>query len=275
MECRSAPNGASRALACCDAGVVGGSDDGNRAAWDLASRKYVEESDCLDGEGLADVELRLLEPLLATHPRVVHLQSGNGVDAIELLARGAESAVGVDFSAVAVGAATARARRVGSRARYVVGAIPTTPLAGGSADLVYTGKGALMWLSDLRAWAREVVRLLVPGGTLFVYDAHPAAPLWTRDPQEVSLDARRSYFGGTRANDTFPASALARFGGAGVEAIEWQWTLADIVNSVLAPGMTLAHLGEHPDPFWRPADSPAAAAWDGRLPNSFTLIAHA
>lgn len=247
---------------------------GNRTAWNIASRKYAEESASLDNERLADVELRLLGPLLASGPRVIHLQSGNGVDAIELLNAGARCAVGVDFSVVAVGAAVARANRAGSAARYVVGAVPETPLACGSTDLVYTGKGALVWLNDLDRWAREVSRLLAAGGSLFVYDAHPAAPLWTRDADLAGLEPARSYFGGTRANDTFPASAIARFGGDGVEAIEWQWTLADIVSSVLAAGMKLAHLGEHAEPFWRPGGSPPAAAWDGRLPNSFTLIAH-
>jgi SAM-dependent methyltransferase len=268
-----APIGASRAAEQCHADRVVASSSRNREAWDLASRKYVEESDCLDDERLADVELRLLGPLLGSGPRVVHLQSGNGVDALELLSAGARSAIGVDFSKVAVGAAQTRAKRLGSGACYVVGAVPDTPLASGSADLVYTGKGALVWLSDLEAWAREVARLLVPGGALFVYDAHPAAPLWTRDADEARLDPRQSYFGGTRANDTFPASAISRFGGDGLHAVEWQWTLADIVNSVIGAGMTLAHLGEHPDPFWRPRDMPAATAWDGRLPNAFTLIA--
>lgn len=259
----------------CDAGPVVGRGEGNREAWDLASRKYVVESDAaLDNERLADVEQRLLGPLLASSPRVVHLQSGNGVDAIHILEAGATSVVGVDFSTVAVGAAAARAKRLGSQARYIVGAVPDTPLAAGSADLVYTGKGALVWMSDLTAWAREVARLLAPGGTLFVYDAHPAAPLWTRGPDHPAIDPHRSYFGGTRANDTFPASAIARFGGDGVEAIEWQWTLADVVNSVLNAGMTLGHLGEHSEPFWRPGGAQPAAAWDGRLPNSFTLIAH-
>ena len=131
-----------------------------------------------------------------------------------------------------------------------------------------------MWLSNLDRWAREVSRLLTAGGSLFIYDAHPAAPLWTRDADFAGLQPERSYFGSTRANDTFPASAIARFGGDDVEAIEWQWTLADIVSSVLAAGMNVAHLGEYPEPFWRPGASPHAAAWDGRLPNSFTLIAH-
>ena len=246
---------------------------GNRAAWDLASRKYLEDPSALDGEALADVEAGLLGPLLAAAPRVVHLQSGNGTDAVALLRAGATSAVGVDFSEVAVRAATSRAHRVGSSAGYVVGAVPCVPLASGCADLVYTGKGALMWLADLAAWGSEVARLLAPGGALFVYEAHPAAPLWTRDPDLAGLEPGRSYFGGDRVNDSFPASAIRRFGCDGIEATERQWTLADVVMSILRAGLVLEHLGEHPEPFWRPGGAPAAAAWAGHLPNTFTLVA--
>ncbi len=246
---------------------------GNREAWDIANQKYVEETDSLDEERLAETELRLLTPLLATRPRVVHLQSGNGVDCIELLRAGASFAVGIDFSQVAVRAASTRARRIGVPAQYVTAAVPHTPLADGSADLVYTGKGALMWLGDLDAWGHEVARLLAPGGALFVYDAHPAASLWAWDPDVVRLNAVQSYFGGDRLNDTFPASAIRRFGGDGVEAVERQWTLADIVMSAIGSGLVIEHLGEHGEPFWRPGSSPAAAAWAGHLPNSFTLVA--
>src|SRR5690349_15507377 len=105
----------------------------NRDAWDVASRKYVAQSDdFLDGpaaRSLAEVEVRLLAPILATAPRVVHLQSGNGTDCVQLLLAGATSAVGVDFSAVTVAAATGRARTLASAARYLVGDALAVPLA--------------------------------------------------------------------------------------------------------------------------------------------------
>ena len=34
-------------------------------------------------------------------------------------------------------------------------------------------------MPDLARWAAEVARLLRPSGHLFVYEAHPAAVLWT------------------------------------------------------------------------------------------------
>ena len=53
--------------------------------------------------------------------------------------------------------------------------------------------------------------------------------------------------------------------------MEWQWTLGEIVTAVVSAGLTIVHLGEYPEPFWRPGGV-SAAAWDGRLPNSFALL---
>jgi hypothetical protein len=74
----------------------------------------------------------------------------------------------------------------------------------------------------------------------------------------------RSYFGRCHQNDAFPARA----------AVEWQWTLSlgEIINAVIAAGLNVLHVAEYPDPFWRPPNI-AAAAWQGRLPNTFSLLA--
>ena len=253
----------------------------NRRAWDIANRKYVVEDDATfalaqQGPGtLLSCEQELLAPVLATAPFVVHLQSGNATDDFSLVALGASFVVGVDFSAVAASAASARAARGGLPAAYVAADAAAVALADGCADLVYTGKGSLVWLPALDPWADEVVRLLRPGGTFFVHDSHPVASMWTLDPSAAAIDPAADYFGGTRPNTTFPAAAISRFGGdAAPPAIEHQWPLSTIVAALLAAGLVLRHLGEHAEPFWRPADgSPPAKAWDGSLPNSFSLVA--
>jgi SAM-dependent methyltransferase len=239
----------------------------NRDAWELASQKHVREYDDLlaqaaAGSSLIAIERDLLRPVLRRSPEVVHLQSGHGLDDVALVRSGAKSVVGIDYSEVAVGAAQRRAADLGVACRYVVAAVPQVPLADASADLIYTGKGALIWMPDLAAWAGEVVRLLRPSGHLFVYEAHPAVPLWTWDVDRPRIRPDRSYFGRSHVNDTFPASG----------AVQWQWTLGQIVTSVVAAGMEVLHLAEYPEPFWR-AGGVSAAAWDGRLPNSFSLLA--
>lgn len=239
----------------------------NQEAWQEASTKHIHEYEDLLAQArhessLTPVEQSLLAPLLTSSPAVVHLQSGHGLDDIALLGAGARSVVGVDFSAVAATSAQRRADELRVNCRYVISEVPAASLREQCADLVYTGKGALIWMPDLTAWAVDVARLLRPGGHLFVFEAHPAVPLWTWDEDEPRIRADRDYFAASHVNDTFPAHG----------AREWQWTLGQIVTAVTGAGLQLRHLAEHPDPFWRPSDA-SAAAWRGRLPNTFSLLA--
>jgi SAM-dependent methyltransferase len=113
---------------------------------------------------------------LRSAPRAVHLQSGHGRDDLALAAAGARWVAGVEFSEVAA-AAQRRAWDPAVACRYVVAVLPGVPLRSRCADLVYTGKGALIWMPDLAACAAEAARLLRPAGHLFIYEAHPAVPL--------------------------------------------------------------------------------------------------
>ncbi|TCO47718.1 methyltransferase family protein [Kribbella antiqua] len=240
----------------------------NRVAWEQASTFHIEQHDELLEEARSSWQLfpreeELLAPLLANQPRVVHFQSGHGLDDIALVKAGAQSVVGVDYSANAAGAAQRRAVELGKPCRYVVAEVPGVPVKDASADLVYTGKGALIWMRDINAWAQDVARVLRPGGHLFVYEAHPAVPLWTWDEDEPRIRPDRSYFAESHINDTFPANG----------AREWQWNLGHIVTAITAAGLRLKTLEEYAEPFWRPGDGTNAAAWSGRLPNSYALLA--
>lgn len=235
-------------------------------AWEQASQKHVREYDALLQQArearLLPVEEELLAEVLRGSPRVLHPQSGHGVDDVALVRAGAREVLGLDYSATAVAAAQRRADDLGAPCRYVVAEIPPLPVADADHDLLYTGKGALIWLPDLDTWADEVVRVLRPGGHLFVHEAHPMVPLWAWDEDEARIRGDRSYFAGRHVNDTFPA----------LGAVEHQHTLASIVMAVIHAGLDLLEMVEHSAPFWAPADV-HAKAWDGQLPNSFSLLA--
>src|SRR5689334_8730052 len=233
----------------------------NRAVWEQASTKHVNEYDELLADargrvGLFPRELELLSGVLATGPTVVHFQSGHGIDDTALIRAGARRVLGVDYSVVAAGAAQRRATEIGVPIQYVAAEVPGVPVRDECADLVYTGKGAVIWMRDLDAWARDAAQVLRPGGSLFVYEAHPAVPLWSWDEDEPRIRADRSYFAESHVNDTFPGNG----------AREWQWTLGQIVTAITRAGLRLDVLEEYAEPFWRPQDGHTAAAWSGRLP---------
>lgn len=237
-----------------------------KSAWEQASQKHVREYDALLGEArharLLPVEEELLASVLRQRPEVLHPQSGHGLDDVALVRAGARSVLGVDYSPTAVAAAQQRADEMGLPCRYIVAELPPLPMDDAGTDLVYTGKGALIWLPDLDAWATEVMRVLRPGGHLFIHEGHPLVPLWSWEENHVRIRPDRSYFARSHVNDTFPA----------LGAVEYQWTLAQIVMATRRAGLDLLELIEHPEPFWKPADT-VAEAWSGRLPNSFSLLA--
>jgi SAM-dependent methyltransferase len=239
----------------------------NRAAWEDASRKYVHEdflAQAADGSSLNDIERDLLRDVLGRRPEVVHPQSGHGLEDVALVQAGARSVVGVDYSVVTVAAARRRADRLGVACRYLVASVPGVPLAAACADLVYTGKGALIWMPDIDAWAAEMARLLRPGGHLFLHEGHPATELWTWDLDEPPIRPDRSYFGRSFVcpDDSFPANG----------AVMWQWTLGETVTAVVKAGLEVRHLDEYAEPFWR-MGGVDAAAFRGSLPNAFALLA--
>src|SRR5205085_10557739 len=114
--------------------------------------------------------------------RAIHLQCAGGRDTLSLLNLGAHEVVGIDISDEMLACARAKSAALGSPAQWVQCDVLDTPhTLDGSADLVYTGRGALCWMMDLPAWAGVVARLLKPGGRLYVFEGHPLAWVW--DPK--------------------------------------------------------------------------------------------
>ncbi len=128
------------------------------------------------------------------------------------------SADGVDYSETTVRAAQSRAAALGAACHHLIGTVPGVPLSDGCADLVYTGKGALIWMPDIDAWAVEMARLLRPGAHLFLYEGHPATELWTWDLDQPRIRPDRNYFGRSFVCDdssfgpTAPSCGSGRWG---------------------------------------------------------------
>jgi SAM-dependent methyltransferase len=192
---------------------------------------------------------------------------------------------GLDFSAPALAQARGLARQTAADVEFVQAEVYDAPsvLEAGSFDFVYTGVGALCWLPKIRQWVRVVAELLVPGGWLFIREAHPL--LWAlAERSDELLVLEHPYF--EREQPT-----VWEDGGTYVETDvsfqhnvthEWNHGLGEIVTALLEAGMQLTMLAEHDSvPWealpgrmertaqneWRLADRP----W--RLPHSYTLRA--
>ena len=164
------------------------------------------------GSFLFDPETRLLGDLAPWCGRAVHLQCSHGNDALSLLTLGAAEVVGVDISERLLAVARRKTAALNAPASWHLADVLQTPdTLNGTADLVYTGKGALCWMMDLDAWASVVARLLAPGGRLFIYEGHPLDWVWDTDAETYTLDKQHGdYFSRTSTGKGYLAKRRPR-----------------------------------------------------------------
>jgi len=256
----------------------------NEAAWDEVAAKYADE---LAGDVerlrsgapvLHPAEAEALAPLLATAPMIVHLQCSHGTDALALWRGGARAVVGLDVSRAMLALATRKAAILDAPARWIhADVLAPPPDLMGTADIVYTGKGALPWVLDLTRWAQVVTGLLRPGGWLVVFDGHPLTSLWDPEAPTLRLRSDADYFArAPRRNIDFPASYLADAAHAAnrtpLPVFERLWTLGAIVSSVAEAGLEVRRLSEHAEHFW-PQFPDVPSDQLRRVPQTFLLLA--
>jgi SAM-dependent methyltransferase len=200
--------------------------------------------------------------------RIAHLQCHFGLDSICLARRGA-SVAGLDFSSAAIAEARGLADEIGADAQFVEGNVyDARQLLPGDFDMVYVTWGAINWLPDIAQWAQVVSSLLKKGGRLYLAESHPTilsfdcvdgriGPRFdwrTPKDQPIVEDTEQTYTGA--------ADVLAH-----KRTYSWQHPLSDIINGLIAAGMSLTWLHEHAALTW-PLFPNMTASEDGlyRLP---------
>jgi len=261
---------------------VGGMHAANRRAWDEAAERYegwfAEAVEIISSgrTNLLPPELELIGDLHGRCRRAIHLQCAGGRDTLSLWNLGAEEVVGVDFSPRMLGLAERLSTAVGAPARWIEADVLDTPHElDGTADLVYTGRGSLMWLQDLDAWAAVLYRLLAPGGRLVLFEGHPAEWLFDVDADGGWVATDYDYFAGPEASKGWAPEYIDTLS---IEDDDqaWKfaraWTLGEIVTAILGSGLTVERLAEHPTDWWN-GHADVRPDERGRIPLSFSVLA--
>jgi SAM-dependent methyltransferase len=254
----------------------------NRQAWDEAAERYegwFDEAVALirsGGSNLFPVEHDLIGDLRGTCRRAIHLQCAGGRDTLSLWNLGADEVVGVDFSPHMLDLARRLAEATGAPATWVEAVVVEVPPdVDGCAVLRYSGRGAIIWLQDLDAWAAVLRRLLAPAGRLVIFDGHPAEWLFDADADGSWTLTGYDYFGGAEASRGWAPEYIDRLS-IPDDRQHWKfaraWTLGEIVTALLRAGLRLERVTEHPVDWWaghrdvRPEER-------GRVPLSFSIVA--
>ena len=255
----------------------------NRAAWNEAAAHYAgsldDQIEFLRGGGtnFQLPEYTYLAGLGEWCRRAVHLQCAGGTDTLSLWNLGAEEVVGVDISDDMIAVARAKSDALHAPATWFCCDILDSPHAlDGTADLVYTGRGALNWLHDMDGWASVVSRLLTPGGRLYVFEGHPVSWIWDSEASDLRLDpAYGDYFQtAAQANQGWGPTYVGELSQPKEQLskkYESQKTLGQIINPLLSAGLRLEKIEEHPNEYWD-AFPHLPLAIKSKLPNTFSLL---
>ena len=206
------------------------------AFYDLASFRE-------GGVRLADYELEDLGDVAGRS--LLHLQCHFGIDTLSFARLGAE-VTGADFSPQAVALATRLAAELELSAQFVESNLYELPdRLDGVFDIVYTSRGVLGWLPDIRGWAGVVAHFLKPGGVFYITEAHPLAwamaddlpvraayPYWEQ-PEPLTFPVEGSYADLT-ATVTTPSEH------------SWNHAMSEIVQALVDEGLTLELFREYP-----------------------------
>lgn len=173
---------------------------------------------------------------------LLHLQCHFGMDTLNWARLGAD-VTGVDFSPNAVARARDLAERAGLAADFVEADTQALPASlYGRFDIVVATYGVLCWIRDLGAWMSGAAGALRPGGRLVLVDVHPLYQVFaSREP----LVADWPYGGGEEQRELSTTTyADADVAMEPHEAVEYPYSLGEIVTAAVDAGLAIENLAE-------------------------------
>lgn len=260
-------------------------ENNNKKLWnELAPVHY--ESYNIDklrrGQHLLD-EIQMSEIGDVTGKSLLHLQCHIGTDSLSFVRLGA-SVTGVDISDRSIELAEKLKAELNLDAKFINCNVYDLPqYSDQKYDIVYTSQGVLCWLSDLKLWANLIAKYLEPNGFFYIMESHPFLHVFD-DSGSPELDAKYSYFHKAEPDkwvDESPDYSDENYI-SDTPSYEWQWSLSDIVNSLVQAGLRISFVNEYDKIFYK-AHPDMIRASDGwwylpekkrKIPLMFTLKAH-
>jgi SAM-dependent methyltransferase len=192
---------------------------------------------------------------------VLHLQCNSGQDTLSIKQLGAAKVTGVDISDEAIDFARQLSADSGVEGTFVRADVydwlAEAAKGGERWDIVFCSYGAIIWLSDLDAWAKGIFGVLKPGGRFVTVEFHPVAwmfdenfdhklPYSTHGRVMTWEDGIGDYVGES-GPDITPSGWED-----GVQGFrnphpshEFAWGLSEIITPLINAGLVLEHFREY------------------------------
>ncbi len=213
---------------------------------------------------------------------LLHLQCHFGLDTLSFAREGA-IVTGVDFSEKSIEYANQLKEELNINARFICCNIyDLKDNLDKQFDIVYTSQGVLCWLKDLEKWAEIIYHFLKPNGIFYIMDGHPIKNT-LEHTKKGKLDILYPYFHNkkpTKWDDDSPDYSDENYISKN-PSYEWQWSLSDVINSLIKTGLRIQFIHEFDRLFYKhfPAMNCDENGWwylpdyRNKIPLMFTLRA--
>lgn len=174
---------------------------------------------------------------------VAQLSCNNGRELISCKKAGAGRCVGFDISEKFIAQARELAEAGGVELEFVCSSVyDISPEYDEAFDIVYVTIGALGWLPDLDAYFNVVLRLLRPGGHLYLYEMHPILDMFDAD---TGLEVKHSYFRTEPYEDEAEPDYMNPNKIVQAKSYWFHHKLSDVIGGCLKNGLSLTHFEEY------------------------------
>lgn len=259
-------------------------ENANRLHWDEVAPVHEKSYDIpslKSGKSQIDkYQQNELYPI--TGKSLLHLQCHIGTDSISLALDGAK-VTGIDYSERSIEIAKKLNSEMGTQVNFLVSNVFDAPdILKEQFDIVYTSKGVLTWISDIKRWGKTVSAFLRPGGTFYIMEIHPAQCIFD-DTVAGDLVVKNPYFHNEEPfhwDDDNPDYSDRTYIPKN-KTYEWFWSISDVMNALIENGLTIEKITEYDKLFYKglPGMIKDADGWwylekyKGKIPFAFSLRA--
>jgi ubiquinone/menaquinone biosynthesis C-methylase UbiE len=173
---------------------------------------------------------------------MLHLLCHFGMDTLSWAKEGA-IVTGVDVSTESIKLAQKLSTDMQIPARFIASDVYDLPkVLDEQFDIVFLSYGVLLWLSDLKKWAKLIDRYLKKGGTFYIVELHPFTNMLSFD-----FKFAYNYFDkGPYMDDSEGSYTDWEEDAVKGTTYQWSYTVGDIINALIAQGLKIEFFHEFP-----------------------------
>ncbi len=172
---------------------------------------------------------------------ILHLLCHFGMDTLSFARKGA-LVTGADLSEDSIKLAKKLRKEIQVPGTFICSDVYNLPkVLDKKFDIVFASYGVLLWLSNLKKFAKVVTHFLNTGGIFYIVELHPFTNILSHD-----FKIHYKYFDkGPFLDDS---SGTYTDWEADVKGItyEWSYTMSDVINAFLKEGLEIEYLHEFP-----------------------------